>query len=93
MNYKSMSIAAFGCVAVLGGMFAQRAIAQQSRSDTGQLEEIVVTAEKRESTIETTAISLTAVSGGDIQDRGFTDLADPSCRRSPASRSAPAVLA
>ena len=76
MNYKSMSIAAFGCVAVLGGMFAQRAIAQQSRSDTGQLEEIVVTAEKRESTIETTAISITALSGGDIQDRGFTDLAD-----------------
>jgi outer membrane receptor protein involved in Fe transport len=57
-------------------MFAQRAIAQQSRSDTGQLEEIVVTAEKRESTIETTAISITALSGGDIQDRGFTDLAD-----------------
>jgi iron complex outermembrane receptor protein len=56
-------------------MFAGVAIAQQSRSDTGQLEEIVVTAEKREATIETTAISLTAVTGDDIVNRGFTDLA------------------
>jgi iron complex outermembrane receptor protein len=78
MNNRSGSIAAFGCmcVLVLGGMLADAAIAQQSRSDTGQLEEIVVTAEKRESTIETTAISITALSGVDIQDRGFTDLAD-----------------
>src|ERR1700722_6823010 len=75
MNYKFTSIAAFGCAAVLGGILADVAIAQQARSDTGQLEEIIVTAEKRESTIETTAISLTAVSGADIMNRGFTDLA------------------
>jgi iron complex outermembrane receptor protein len=75
MNNKFRCIAAFGCVSVLGGMLADVAIAQQSRSDTGQLEEIVVTAEKRESTIETTSISITAVSGADIIDRGFTDLA------------------
>ena len=75
MNYKFRFIAAFGCVSVLGGILADVAIAQQSRSDTGQLEEIVVTAEKRETTIETTPISLTAVSGADILNRGFTDLA------------------
>jgi outer membrane receptor protein involved in Fe transport len=75
MHYKFRSIAAFGCVSVLGGILAHVAIAQQSRSDAGQLEEIIVTAEKRESTIETTAISLTAVSGADILNRGFTDLA------------------
>jgi outer membrane receptor protein involved in Fe transport len=57
-------------------MLAGVAIAQQSRSDSGQLEEIVVTAEKRESTVQTTPISLTAVSGQDIQDRGLTDLAN-----------------
>ena len=73
MNYKY--IAAFGCLSVLGGILADVAIAQQSRSDMGQLEEIIVTAAKRESTIQTTAISLTAVSGADIIDRGFTDLA------------------
>ncbi|MGO8856131.1 MAG: TonB-dependent receptor [Steroidobacteraceae bacterium] len=75
MNYKFRSIAAFGCVSVLGGILGNVAIAQQSRSDTGQLEEIVVTAEKRESTIETTPISLTAVSGADILNRGISDLA------------------
>ena len=55
-------------------MFAGAAAAQE-RSDAGQLEEIVVTAEKREATIETTSISITAVSGADIINRGFTDLA------------------
>jgi outer membrane receptor protein involved in Fe transport len=58
----------------LSGMFAQVGIAQQSRSDAPQLEEIIVTAEKRESTVQTTPISLTAVSGQDIRDRGLTDL-------------------
>jgi iron complex outermembrane recepter protein len=67
-------VAVFCCGSALGGLFAGIAIAQQSRSDTGQLEEIVVTAEKRETTIETTAISITAVSGADITNRGFTDL-------------------
>jgi outer membrane receptor protein involved in Fe transport len=75
MNYNFRSIATFGCVLVLGGIFAGTAIAQQSRSDTGQLEQIVVTAEKRETTVETTPISLTAVSGADILNRGITDLA------------------
>jgi iron complex outermembrane receptor protein len=65
----------FTCHAtVLAGLLAGPATAQQSRSDSGQLEEIVVTAEKRETTVQTTAISLTAVSGADIQDRGLTDL-------------------
>src|SRR5580704_6654021 len=68
-------VAVFCCGSALGGLFAGVAIAQQSRSDTGQLEEIVVTAEKRESTVETTPISLTAVSGADVLNRGITDLA------------------
>jgi iron complex outermembrane recepter protein len=56
--------------------WAQSAPAQQARSDSSQqqLEEVVVTAEKRESTAQDTPISLTAVSGADIQDRGVTDL-------------------
>ena len=56
--------------------WAQSAPAQQARTDSSQqqLEEVVVTAEKRESTAQDTPISLTAVSGADIQDRGLTDL-------------------
>lgn len=48
--------------------------AQEVHSDGSKLEEIVVTAEKRESTVQTTPISLTAVSGADIQNRGLSDL-------------------
>jgi iron complex outermembrane receptor protein len=69
-------VALLCCGSSLGGLFAGVAIAQQSRSDSGQLEEIVVTAEKRESTVQTTPMSLTAVSGQDIRDRGLTDLSD-----------------
>ena len=72
----------FHHAAVLGGAFgvagllAGQAEAQTAtRAGSDQLEEIVVTAEKRVGTIETTAISITAVSGADIEARGFTDLA------------------
>ena len=87
---KTNCAALLCCGWSLGGLFAGVATAQQSRSDTGQLEEIVVTAEKREATIETTAISLTAVSGADILSRGSRTWR-PSCSPSPESRSAPAV--
>jgi iron complex outermembrane recepter protein len=62
------------CLSLSCGTLAQTAIAQQSRSDSLQLEEIIVTAEKRESTVQTTPISLTAVTGADIQDRGLANL-------------------
>jgi iron complex outermembrane recepter protein len=38
------------------------------------LEEVVVTAEKRESTVQKTPISITAFSGADLQAQGITDL-------------------
>src|SRR5580698_9010248 len=67
----------FGGALGLAALLGPQAQAQQAaRADSSQLEEIVVTAEKREATVETTAISITALSGSDIQDRGFTDLAD-----------------
>ncbi len=43
-------------------------------ADSNQLGEILVTAEKRDATVQNTAISLTAVSQADIQDRGLTDI-------------------
>ena len=76
MSQNQIKSAAAACLSLVGATLAQVAIAQQSRSDSGQLEEIVVTAEKRESTVQKTAISLTAVSGADIQDRGLTDLSN-----------------
>jgi iron complex outermembrane recepter protein len=74
-NCRTGRVAAL-CVSFSSGMFAQVVIAQQSHSDSPQLEQIIVTAEKRESTVQTTPISLTAVSGQDIRDRGLTDLGD-----------------
>jgi iron complex outermembrane recepter protein len=68
-------LAYFCCTPALAGIVAGSAVAQQqSHSDAGQLEEIIVTAEKRESTVQTTPISLTAVTGADIQDRGLANL-------------------
>src|ERR1700683_1253179 len=50
--------------------FAVGALADQSDS----LQEIVVTAQKRESTVQDTPISITALSGQELGDRGITDI-------------------
>ena len=47
---------------------------QSSQKRPEQLQEVVVTAQKRESTVQNTPISMTAVSGLEIQDRGLTNL-------------------
>ncbi len=73
MLRSKQSFAVVICVAAALSL-GQSAMAQQSQS--GQLEEIVVTATKRESTAQNTPISLTAVSGADIQARGLTDLSN-----------------
>jgi iron complex outermembrane receptor protein len=67
-------------VALLGSTamsFAMKARAQ-SAADTdnsGSLAEVLVTAEKRTSTVQDTPISITAISGEDLQDRGVPSLA------------------
>jgi len=45
-------------------------------ADTGGLEEIVVTAEKRNSTVQETAISMTAISGDQLLNQGITSVED-----------------
>jgi outer membrane receptor protein involved in Fe transport len=42
----------------------------------GELEEIVVTAEKRESTVQATPISITAVSSAELTEKNITNLED-----------------
>ena len=42
--------------------------------DSTTLDEIIVTAQKRESTVQTTPISMTAITGQDLKDRGITDI-------------------
>ena len=59
----------------LGPATASRA--DQARVESiDRLEEVIVTATKRASTVQQTAMSITAISGEDIQDRGIPDLTD-----------------
>lgn len=58
------------CTLAGNDVFAQ----QQAATDNNQLQEIVVTANKRSSTVQDTAVSMTAVSGEDIENRGVADL-------------------
>ena len=71
-------------IASLGAMslpFAMRAQAQTAAAATGPdapaggVEEIVVTAQKRSSTVQTTPVSISAVTGLGLQERGITSLA------------------
>jgi len=64
------ALAALGCcTALTGTVWAQ--VAPPSE----ELQEIVVTAEKRESTVQKTPISITAISGADLQAQGLSDMA------------------
>jgi iron complex outermembrane recepter protein len=69
------SLAAAACVLAL--MCSLKVNADSSASDESApvLEEIVVTAQKRVSTVQTTPISITAVTGDDLQARGVSSLA------------------
>jgi iron complex outermembrane recepter protein len=76
VHHKRRFIFVGFCGPIFGALLGGSAIAQQSNSNAGQLEEITVTAAKRESTVQNTPISLTAVSEADIQQRGLTNLSD-----------------
>src|SRR5438128_615418 len=55
--------------------FAEEAAAATA-SNTGGLQEVVVTARYREENLQQTPIAITAITAEDIQQRGFTSTAD-----------------
>jgi outer membrane receptor protein involved in Fe transport len=81
MSHRSRVFTLFNYTSALTALLAASAHAQQSSdatsaaADSAQLSEIVVTAEKRDATVQTTPISLTAISQADLQARGATDMA------------------
>jgi iron complex outermembrane recepter protein len=60
--------------AAAGVAFSADVRAQQQTASADQLQEVVVTAERRSETAQTTPISITAITGQDISSRGVTDL-------------------
>jgi outer membrane receptor protein involved in Fe transport len=65
--------AGIAAASIIGLVVAHDALAQQE-VNSDRLEEIVVTAQKRESTVETTPISITALTGQDLEERGIADI-------------------
>jgi iron complex outermembrane receptor protein len=61
-------------VSSLGMSAGVRAADAPEPSANGGLEEVLVTAEKRESTVQKTPISITALSGADLQSNGISNL-------------------
>src|SRR6202044_3729021 len=60
-------------VGVSSGPASAQSTAATSIENTG-LQEVVVTAEKRESTVQKTPISITAITGADLQAQGVSDM-------------------
>src|SRR5579862_3766975 len=75
MHQKNPDGLPLAVIASLFGLAASAALpAQEAGPNANQLQEVVITAEKRTSTVQDTPISITAVTGQDLQDRGITDL-------------------
>jgi len=75
LGYGRRRLGAFSIAAVAVGLAcASDAFAQQeNKSDQIQLEEVIVTATKRSTTLQDTPISITAVSGEDLLKQGIGD--------------------
>src|SRR5580692_10327133 len=72
---RALMVAALLCTTTLGGN-ASAAPASGTPGENTGLEEIIVTAEKRESTVQATPISMTALSAGDLLDQNITSVQD-----------------
>jgi iron complex outermembrane recepter protein len=70
---KIASAIALALGVALNGAYAADAADAPNSGPSDQLAEVVVTAEKRTTTVQETAASITAVSSEEIQDRGIVD--------------------
>jgi iron complex outermembrane receptor protein len=70
-----LSQAIIAAVAIGGAAFPLQASAQNTRA-TGQLEEVLVTARKKEESLQDAPISISAFTGAALEDRGVTRLSE-----------------
>jgi iron complex outermembrane receptor protein len=71
------SLASVACIVALGaaaGAYAQQASSTPAANDSGALEEVVVTAERREENIQNVPIAVTAFGADAMQSRNITDI-------------------
>jgi iron complex outermembrane receptor protein len=69
---QTWMVLALPCAILIGAS----ALAASAPGEFGGLEEIVVTAEKRESTVQATPIAMTALSAGDLTQENITSIQD-----------------
>jgi outer membrane receptor protein involved in Fe transport len=69
-----VGVSGFCCIGALAGATAARA--QEAAGGSVVLPDIVVTAEKRSSSVQNVPISVTAITGAQLRAAGLTDLAD-----------------
>jgi len=71
-NYPSISALSLALAAITGSAYAQ----DNSKPASAMLEEVIVTAEKRANSAQTTAIALSALSGDTLSSQGISSGAD-----------------
>ena len=72
----ALTAALAGSCALGGTVWAEEAQPASDLEARSDLQEIVVTAEKRDSTVQKTPISMTAISGAELQSQGVTNLVE-----------------
>ncbi|AMN47990.1 hypothetical protein ACG33_12955 [Steroidobacter denitrificans] len=59
--------------AAIAGFYGHEAVAQQQQFTASGIQEVIVTAQRREESLQDTPIAITAISAEELADRGITD--------------------
>jgi iron complex outermembrane recepter protein len=76
VGYRASMVSALLCALALNGSSIAAAAGNSPAENNTGLEEIVVTAEKRDSTVQATPISITALSAGDLAQENIMSVQD-----------------
>src|ERR1700728_497994 len=73
---RALLVAALLCTTTLSGSASAAPASGTTPAENTGLEEIIVTAEKRESTVQATPIAMTALSAGDLAEQNIGSIQD-----------------